>query len=114
MNIIEKRKGHITVVALIGELNATAGPDAQYKLLQFVQEGKKFMVLDLSQTSYLASAGMRVLLMLSKRIEATDGRLFLAGMSTIIRDILDVSGFLTYFKTFDTMDEAVAALESSL
>ena len=113
MNIIEKNSGSITLVSLIGELDAATAPDVQSRLLQFMQEGKKFMVLDFSKTTYLASAGMRVLLSVAKRAENLDGQLYLAAMSPTINDILKVTGFLPYFKAFGTVEEAAAAMESN-
>jgi len=110
MNIIEKTSGRITVISLNGHFDATTATEVQTRLLQFLQEGKKYMILNVSEVTYLASAGMRVLLILAKRATALEGRLILSGLSPTIHEVLSITGFLPYFEIYETAEMAMEGL----
>ena len=60
---------------------------------------------------YISSAGLRVLLY-SKKVAASKGlKLFLVGISEEVKDIMDVTGFNTFFETFSTMEECLEKMK---
>jgi len=112
MEIIEKTSGSITIVYLKGRLDTVTAPAVESRLLEMFQEGKKYMVLDFQGVNYLASAGMRVLLSLAKRIKNLSGRLMLTALLPAIHDVLSITGFLPYFEIHETVDKAVEAMKA--
>ena len=58
---------------------------------------------------YISSSGLRILLMFLKKLKAAEGRFMLSGMSTEIRDIFEISGFVNIFEIFDDEAEALNA-----
>lgn len=100
-----------TIVAkLVGEINAHTAPDVQAKILPMAQP-KGQILLDLSNVSYMSSAGLRVLLSLYRKVMANHAQLLLVGISDEIKDTMFVTGFLDFFTTCDTLESGLAALK---
>lgn len=72
----------------------------------FAAPGRK-VVLDFSSLDYISSAGLRIVLMLAKRAKQTQGRLVLCSLSTQVREVFEISGFL---KILEVVPNQAAAL----
>ena len=66
-------------------------------------------VIDLAGVDYVSSAGLRVILLAGKRLKAGGGRLALAGLRDNVREVFEMSGFLTLFPVLPTVDAALVA-----
>jgi len=69
------------------------------------------VVLDLAQVNYVASAGLRSLLLLSKQIKTRGGALVLASVHPRVHDVFEIAGFTTAFAIAGTTDAALASLQ---
>lgn len=107
----ESHHGDATVVALSGKLDAATTPAAEARLLELVRGGHKFLALDFSGVTYLASSGLRMLLVVTKQISALEGQLVLCGLDQTMRDTLEVTGFLPYFLLVGSADDARKLLD---
>ena len=101
----------ITVVALAGELNARTAPDVLARVLELAQPNCR-LILDLTGIGFLSSAGVRVLLQVSRTVGGRGGRAVLAGLSPDVKNTLKIIGFLGFFVHHDTLAAAVAALSA--
>jgi anti-anti-sigma factor len=106
----ESQRGDATLVALSGKLDASTTPATETRLLELVREGKKFLAIDFGGVTYLASSGLRMLLVITRKITTLEGRLVLCGLDQTMRDTLEVTGFLPYFRLVDTSEEALKYL----
>lgn len=109
MDIRIREAGAVTIVEVVGELNAATAPAAQAKILAGVRPNGK-MVLDMKQVSFMASAGLRSLLMTYRGITARGGQVVLAGLPDTVKDTLTNVGFLDFLPHQDTLEGALAAL----
>ncbi|MCR5240480.1 MAG: STAS domain-containing protein [Prevotella sp.] len=83
---------------------------AQADILPILERGSN-VVLDMTPCKYISSAGLRVLLY-SKKVAASKGlKLCLVGISEEVKDIMDVTGFNTFFETFSTMEECLEKMK---
>ena len=57
---------------------------------------------------YISSAGLRLVLVVAKRLKQDNGQLLLCGMQSHIREVFDISGFLAILNVADTRSEALA------
>lgn len=73
--------------------------------------GTRNLVIDLSRTDSMTSIGLRALVVVHKILaKADNGRhLKIAGVTTVMREIMQVTGISQVIDTFDTVDEAVAS-----
>jgi anti-anti-sigma factor len=65
------------------------------------------LILDLGECAYISSAGLRVLMMIAKQITVQGGKLALAGVCDEVRDVMDMTGFINFFKLYNTVKEAI-------
>jgi len=99
----------ITVIKLSGNLDGNTAPQAQDKIMSLVSE-ECCLILDLAGCKYISSAGLRVLLMIAKQLQSQKGHWALAGVCEEVKDIMEMTGFSGFFKTYDTVSVACEAV----
>ena len=71
-----------------------------------IDDGKIYLVLDLSSVEYMSSAGLREIVTTLKKAKKAQGDLRIAQPSQRVREVLEMAGLDTIFKIFETQDEA--------
>ena len=99
----------VMVVAIEGRVNSSTVPKFERVLDAVADAGKKGMVLDLENLTYISSAGLRVLLELTKARAQQGGMLTVCSVPDSLRRILQVSGFDQIIPVHDSQAEALAA-----
>src|SRR5271165_7142049 len=102
MEINVRTEQGITIVSLGGDLNARAVAAVQEQVMAEAQRGGK-LILDLKGVPYLASAGVRMLLMVTRTVAGKQGRTVLVGLSDEIKKTLQITGFLESFAHRDSL-----------
>jgi anti-sigma B factor antagonist len=69
------------------------------------------IILEMTQVPYMSSAGLRVLLAVYRQMTAQNGQVVLVGLVEEIKDTMSVTGFLDFFTTADSLEEAFAVLK---
>ena len=73
--------------------------------IQAILEKGSNAVLDMTGCNYISSTGLRVLLY-SKKLAVSKGlKVCLVGMTSEVKDIMDVTGFSNFFETYQSLDE---------
>ena len=72
-------------------------------------EGGPVTLLDMSDVSYISSAGLRVVLVATKAARAGGGRFAVFGLSPSVRSVFELSGFDRIVSIADTQDGALAS-----
>lgn len=109
MEIAVKLVDNVTVVEVSGFIDGKTSPDFQEKVLQLMQE-TKILLLDLSQVSFMSSAGLRAMLVTHRETQQSNTQVVLADLPEDIRDNMEATGFLSFFKVFDTVGSALKEL----
>lgn len=107
--VIDGAVTSVTLIELVGDVDGNTAPGVQADVLAAAEPGVK-MILNMAQVGYMSSAGLRVLLSVYRQVSAQDGQVVLVGLAEEIRDTMSITGFLDFFTTTDTLDEAFAAL----
>ena len=79
MDIKTTKKDEITIIEIVGNLDANSTTQAQNEILPFLTQGC-IIVLDMGKCQYVSSAGLRLLLTIAKRLKAIEGNWCLAGL----------------------------------
>ena len=108
MEINEVRWGGGLVLELRGTLDVSTSSVAQGKLQSLIDKGYIHLALDLSHLDYISSAGLRVLVSISKKLKNCKGKMVLFGFTDYIKGIFDIVGFAALFPTAASVDEALA------
>ena len=109
MDISSKKVGDVTVVQFAGELTAQTAGQAQEQVLQLAGPDAK-MVLDMSQVTFMSSAGLRMLLVLYRTIGGRGGKIVLVGLSEDLQNTMSLTGFLDLFHHYPTLEAGLAEL----
>ncbi|MFL6122636.1 STAS domain-containing protein [Actinophytocola sp.] len=109
MQISKQMQGPVTVLALDGQLDSRTAGQVHRELGELLPE-RGPVLLDLTRTTYLSSAGLRVLLLVHRQAATSGGHLLLAGARPDVRDVMAATGFLDFFTMFDTTPEGITAL----
>jgi anti-anti-sigma factor len=102
----------VAVVAPVGAIDSKSAPEFEKALTKLLAEKKREIVLDLARLDYVASAGLRVFVMVGKRLQADGGRLALCSVNPSVMKVLEVSGFVALFAIRPSRQEAVDWLSS--
>jgi anti-anti-sigma factor len=101
--------GHI-IVGIDGSLDSNTVAAAEEKIMPLI-DVKSCMILDLSKCNYVSSAGLRLLLMVTKQLAAKGGWLTLTGVCEEVKDVMEMTGFSCFFKAFKDIPAALEALK---
>ncbi len=74
-----------------------------------LEQGRSTVVVDMSRTEYVDSAGLGTLVLLNKEARAAGGCLVLAGLSDHVRDLLRLVRLDEVFTIAATVEEAARA-----
>jgi anti-anti-sigma factor len=110
MEIVEHRAGTILVLEPVGQLDRKTAPELQQKVVDLIDQGNCNIVVDLVRTESIGGAGLRVLLMLSKKLESMNGHLVLFSVTDEARNSFDVAGFGRMLTMTGTREEALRSL----
>ncbi|HUP21991.1 MAG TPA: STAS domain-containing protein [Thermoanaerobaculia bacterium] len=111
MEIVEEREGDVLVLAPVGRLDTTTSRDFEKRMLELVNGGNVHYVIDFVRLDYVSSAGLRVLVMLGKRLPGLSGSLVLSSLSPQVREVFDIAGFTRIFNIVADRKHALAETE---
>lgn len=103
---MKEAEGHAHL-SFAGRLDATSAPEAEEQLKKCLDDGNNKLLIDMKGLDYISSAGLRVLLVVAKRLRQSNGKIALCQMVDSVKEVFDISGFSSIFNIFDTESEAV-------
>jgi anti-sigma B factor antagonist len=98
------------VIALAGEVDLYTAPEFKQELLDVIAKGAKHVVIDLSETTFIDSTTLGVLVGGVKRLRTNDGQLSLVCSDRNITKIFEITGLDRVFTIHASRDEALASL----
>jgi stage II sporulation protein AA (anti-sigma F factor antagonist) len=113
MRIADARVNGIVAVAPVGRIDTSTAPVLEQHLLELLARGERRMVLDFSSVDYISSAGLRVMLVLARRMRDANGQLSLCAMNDAVRQVFQLAGFLPLFMVQDSRAAAVQQIAGS-
>ena len=110
MEVTQKQQNGITILGLKGRLDSNTSDDFEKRLLGLIQTGETRLVLDFEELDYISSAGLRVLLKTAKELKRVNGQLSFCSLKEYIREIFELSGFVSFFPIHPNLEESLKAL----
>jgi anti-anti-sigma factor len=96
-----------TIVKVQGRIDSVTASDFESKFQSLIENEIPDMVFDCSQLEYVSSAGLRVFLIIYKKVVLKGHLVRLCCMQPSIREIFDISGFSNYFPIFPDVATAI-------
>jgi anti-anti-sigma factor len=109
---VENRKiGEITIVKIPESVdNANAGA-VETELVALIKGGVGKLACDLADNTYVSSAGLRAFMEAYNAIEEKGGKMAIFGLSEIVYEVFDITGFTDVFPIVADEQAALAALK---
>ena len=110
---ISQRQGRVPVTVFQLQERIHLGNFSEFEGIakQACDNGASNLIIDLSRTESLTSIGLRALVVIHKMLPKDDRQkhLKITGVTTVMREIMQVTGISHFIDIHDTVDEAVAA-----
>jgi anti-sigma B factor antagonist len=101
------------VVSLEGEVDLYTAPELKQELHRLVGEGAKRIVIDMTQTTFIDSTTLGVLLSVVKRVRPEGGAVVLVCPDRNVKRIFEITLLDRVFTIVDTREEAYDEMASS-
>lgn len=92
MEILSVKEEDILFFSVKGVVNSHSSEQLQEKFSEWLDGGEKFFIGDLSELTYISSAGLRCLLFLAKKLMSGGGGLVIHSLQDPILDIMHLTG----------------------
>jgi anti-sigma B factor antagonist len=113
MQIAEREVGAVTILDLSGKITLGEGDTLlKDKLHSLLHRGKKSVLLNLGEVSYVDSAGLGALVSAYTTVTREGGSLKLVNVTKKLQDLLSITKLLTVFESFDAEAEALRSYKS--
>src|SRR4051794_35882954 len=109
MEFAHENAGDVVVAKLAGRLDSSSAATAEEQLTRLIANRAPRLVIDLSKLEYISSAGLRVLLLVARKVQQAHGKLALFGLTPGVQEVFSISGFNTIFTI---RDDAAAAIDT--
>jgi anti-sigma B factor antagonist len=109
----ESYKEDSVVIRLQGEVDLYAAPELKDHVNRAIESGKTKLILDLSEATFIDSTTLGILVSGMKRLRPRGGMLAVLCPDPTMARIFDITGLNRMFSVHDTLDAAMAALEST-
>jgi anti-sigma B factor antagonist len=81
------------------------------QLHEFIGQGKKKVIIDLSKVDWMNSTGLGILISGLTTMRNSDGELKLANVTDKIQSLLTITKLITVFECYDSVEEAVQSFK---
>jgi anti-sigma B factor antagonist len=100
------------VVAVRGEIDLRTAPELKAALSESIESGHSRIVVDLTDTTFLDSTALGVLIGAVKRLRSRDGRLTIVNVDDNIAKTFEITGLDQIFPISSTREDAIKALDA--
>jgi anti-anti-sigma factor len=110
MEFAQEQADDVVIVRLAGRLDSGAARSAEDGFNAVLTSDGPQLAVDMTKLDYISSAGLRVLLVVAKKVQQAKGKVALFGLSPNVREVFSVSGFDTIFSIQPDSAAALAAV----
>ncbi|MBN1121260.1 MAG: anti-sigma factor antagonist [Anaerolineae bacterium] len=112
MQIEITHSGESTIITLVGDIDSSSAPDIQDALSKQIHENASIL-LDMTGVTFLSSFGLRHLLLLKREVVDAKGQIVLVGLSDPVANVMEVTGFSSFFDIYETVEDGLAGLSDN-
>ncbi len=108
MQITTRQLDDVIVVDMDGRLDLKSVGYGNEEMVRIVNENHKKVLVNLEKLEFMSSAGLRVLLLVSKLLKSSGGELRICSANELVGDVLRTCGFDSLIALYPTEAEALA------
>ena len=110
MKIMVKEIENITVMAISGRIDSISSDDLETAIKKSLNMNSR-IIIDLEDTEYVSSSGLRVLLAGLKSLKTKNGYMILISLQPVVRDVFEITGLARLFSIHNNLDDAINSLQ---
>jgi anti-sigma B factor antagonist len=111
---VQRRKsGDITVLTLIGFLDAHTAPDFEKVIQEEFDGGHIRLITDCAELTYISSAGLGVFMSFIEDIREAGGDLKICSLTPKVSQVFEILGFSEIFEMLPGVAEAESSFANS-
>jgi anti-sigma B factor antagonist len=114
MKISEREEGGVVVLAVEGRLDHEAAEEFRLAAMRRIGEGARALLVDFGGTTFLASMGIRALILPSQEIAQHGGKLAVTGLSAELEKLFQTAGLYQLFTVYPSVAEGIRAMGGAL
>jgi anti-sigma B factor antagonist len=107
MSFAIHKEGDVCVVSVEGQLIVGNRQELKQKVLDEIERGERKFLVDFSQTGYIDSSGLGVLVSLSKKIREHGGELRLTNLNEDLKTLFELTKLDTLFQIAESRERAL-------
>jgi anti-anti-sigma factor len=111
MDVAATIQDSVATVRITGYLDTRASSDFERKMVELQQGGAQAFAVDFTKLEMITSAGIRVLMMMARRVGGTD-RLAMWGLNDQVKVVFQIAGLAGVFQTYASEQDALGALKA--
>ncbi len=112
MDIEASVQDTVAIVRIAGYLDTRTSSDFERKMLEMLQGGAQAFAVDFTKLEMITSVGIRVLMMVAKRLGGTH-RIALWGLNSQVKVVFSIAGLAGVFQTHNAERDALDSLRVS-
>jgi anti-sigma B factor antagonist len=105
---VKKDSKGVLVISVDGQLIVGNRHELKQKITEALEAGDRKFLVDFTNTGYIDSSGLGVLVSLSRKIREADGELRLAGLNEDLRTLFELTKLDSLFNIADSTASALA------
>lgn len=109
----ETAAGETQIIAVAGEIDLFTAPELKAALSEALDAGRSRIVVDLTDTTFLDSTALGVLIGAVKRLRSRDGAMTIVNSDANIAKTFEITGLDQIFTIRASRDEAIEALDEA-
>jgi anti-sigma B factor antagonist len=112
VEVMVKSIDNCELVSVNGRVDSYTAPQLSEALDQITSQNMYKIIMDLSEVTYISSAGLRILIDVQKKCKKNNqGEVLLVSVPQRVYDTLELAGFVPLFKFFTNVASAIAAFQ---
>ena len=109
MELDIQKQDDIIIIRPKGSIDSKTAGNLQKRILESISEADQVAMV-FSDVDFVSSAGLRLLLMMYRQVTAKNGAVVLVDVSEEIKEVMEMTGFIKFFKFSDHLEDAVKQL----
>jgi anti-anti-sigma factor len=113
MEITVTPKENCDLVVIKGRIDSYTAPNLSESLSEITKHQRYKIILEMSEVSYVSSAGLRVLIDIQKTCKNMhQGEVLLVNIPQRVYETLELAGFVPLFKFYNNVESAIDKFQS--
>ena len=110
MKIFKDLDDGICLMSISGRIDSNYSDDLESSLSKAINEYSR-IIMDLKDTEYISSSGVRVLLAGKKMLGEKNGEMILVSLQPVVRDVFEIAGLARLFLIKKNREDALSLMK---